>query len=272
MSAGTPIADAVAEIRRRTPLAPPLGVIFGSGLGALADQGEAEVVLPYGEIPHFPVPTAAGHRGRLILGRLGGRACALMQGRVHVYEGYTAAQVVFPVRVLAALGVRTLIVTNAAGGIAPGLRAGDLMVITDHINFSGTNPLIGPNDETLGPRFPDLSRAYDPALVALAVEVARAAGMTLQRGVYIGVSGPSYETPAELAMMARWGADAVGMSTIPEVIAARHAGVRVLGLSAITNAAAGGEAATHEAVLRAAHALEPRFVRLVRGIIETLPG
>lgn len=272
MTGGAQIGEAVGAIRRRTNLAPVIGVILGSGLGALADQADAEAVLPYGEIPHFPVSTASGHRGRLIVGRLEGKPVALMQGRVHLYEGYTAAQAVFPVRVLVGLGVRTLIVTNAAGGINPAFRPGDLMVITDHINFFGTNPLIGPNDEALGPRFPDMSRAYDPALVALAVTVARQAGVAVHHGVYIGVSGPSYETPAELAMMAGWGGDAVGMSTVPEVIAARHAGVRVLGLSAITNAAAGGEAATHDAVLRAARALEPRFIRLVRGIIKELPG
>ncbi|HEX9246286.1 MAG TPA: purine-nucleoside phosphorylase [bacterium] len=266
------IEEAVAAIRRRTAAAPEIGVILGSGLGALADGAEAPAALAYGEIPHFPVSTAAGHRGRLVLGRLEGRQVALMQGRVHVYEGYTAAQVAFPVRVLAALGARTLVVTNAAGGINRDFQAGDLMIIRDHINFSGTNPLIGPNEEALGPRFPDMSRAYDPQLAALAVTVARDAGVPVRQGVYVGVSGPSYETPAELEMMARWGADAVGMSTVPEVIAARHAGARVLGLSAITNVATAPEPPTHEAVLQAARALEPRFVRLVRGILRALAG
>jgi purine-nucleoside phosphorylase len=265
------ISEAVAAIRRSSGVAPGVGVILGSGLGALGDSVESEVALPYAEIPHFPVSTASGHRGRLVLGRLEGKPVALMQGRVHVYEGYTAAQVAFPVRVLAALGVRVLLVTNAAGGINREFRPGNLMVITDHINFFGTNPLIGPNDDALGPRFPDMSRAYDPALVSLALEAARAEGITIQQGVYVGVSGPSYETPAEIEMMARWGADAVGMSTVPEVIVARHAGVRVVGLSAITDVV-GAEPVTHDAVLRVAREMEPRFVRLVRRIVRDLPA
>jgi purine-nucleoside phosphorylase len=222
------------------------------------------------------VPTAAGHAGRLVLGRLAGRAVAALAGRCHLYEGYSAAQVTFPIRVLAALGVRTLIATNAAGGIHPELQSGDLMLIADHINFTGTNPLVGPNDEALGPRFPDMSQAYDPALRALAEACAGAEQIPLRRGVYAGVLGPSYETPAEVEMLARWGADAVGMSTVAEVIVARHAGLRVLGIAAITNAIGRGPAPggplTHEEVLAAARAAEPRLVRLVRRILRDLPS
>lgn len=264
------IEEAVASIRRRTGAVRDLGIVLGSGLGTLVDEVAADAALRYAEIPHFPVPTAAGHEGRLVLGRLERLPVAVMQGRAHVYEGYTAAQVAFPIRVMAALGVRTLIVTNAAGGIARRLKPGDLMVITDHINSMGTNPLIGPNDDAVGPRFPDLSRAYDPDLVVLAVRAGREEGISLRKGVYLAVSGPSYETPAELAMMARWGAAAVGMSTVPEVIVAAHAGIRVLGISAITNVAHGGEPPSHDAVLRTARETEPRFVRVVRRVVRHL--
>lgn len=264
------IEEAVASIRRRTGAVRDLGIVLGSGLGTLVDEVAADAALRYAEIPHFPVPTAAGHEGRLVLGRLEQLPVAVMQGRAHVYEGYTAAQVAFPIRVMAALGVRTLIVTNAAGGIARRLKPGDLMVITDHINSMGTNPLIGPNDDAVGPRFPDLSRAYDPDLVVLAVRAGREEGISLRKGVYLAVSGPSYETPAELAMMARWGAAAVGMSTVPEVIVAAHAGIRVLGISAITNVAHGGEPPSHDAVLRTARETKPRFVRVVRRVVRHL--
>jgi purine-nucleoside phosphorylase len=267
------IDEAAAVVRRRATAAfPPVGIILGSGLGGLADAAAVDAAIPYAEIPHFPVSGASGHRGRLVLARLDGRPVAMMQGRVHLYEGYPAAQVTFPIRVLAALGVRILIVTNAAGGLARGFQPGDLMLITDHINFTGTNPLIGPNDDALGPRFPDLSGAYDADLRAAALEAAREEGVPLRQGVYLAVTGPSYETPAELTMMARWGADAVGMSTVPEVIVARHAGLRVLGLSAITNVAGGVEPPSHEAVLRAARQLEPTFIRLVRRIVRHLPA
>jgi purine-nucleoside phosphorylase len=260
------IEEATAAIRRQAPAAPRIAVILGSGLGALADNVAQDAAVPYAQIPHFPVSTASGHRGRLVIGRLEGTLVALMQGRVHLYEGYSAAEVSFPVRVLAGLGVRTLLVTNAAGGINRAFRRGDLMVITDHINFSGTNPLAGPNEEVLGPRFADMWRAYDPALIALAGKAARREKIAIRRGVYLAVAGPSYETPAELEMMRRWGADAVGMSTVPEVIVARHAGVRVLGIAAIANVA-GKEPTSHAAVLEAVEALGPRFQRLIRRII-----
>ena len=266
-----PLEEALAAIHRRVTIAPRIGVILGSGLGPLADAVDGTAAIEYAEIPHFPVSTAGGHRGRLVLGHFEGKAVALMQGRVHLYEGYSAAQVAFPVRVLAGLGVATLVVTNAAGGIRPSLRRGDLMVITDHINFTGANPLVGRNEEDLGPRFVDMQHAYDPALIALALAAARREKIALRRGIYLAVAGPSYETPAELAMMRRWGADAVGMSTVAEVTMARQAGLRVLGVATIANAAGGGPV-SHAAVLRAAEGLGPRFQRLIRRIVRMCPS
>lgn len=264
--------EAAAAVRARVPFEPRLAVILGSGLGALADHVEAAGSVPYREIPHFPTSTVAGHAGRLVLGWLEGKPVAVLQGRVHLYEGYSAQEVAFPVRVLYALGCRTLLVSNAAGGLNREWQAGDLMVITDHINFQGTNPLVGPNDDTLGPRFPDMSRPYDPGLVELAERCALEERVVLRRGVYVAVLGPSYETAAELRMLRGLGADAVGMSTVPEVIAARHLGMRVLGLTAITDMATGEvvQPVTHEEVLRVARELEPRFVRLVRRIVREM--
>lgn len=265
--------EAAALIRKRADRVPEAAIILGSGLGALAEHVAADAVIPYAEIPHFPRPGVEGHAGRLVIGTLEGRAVAVMQGRAHFYEGYPIADVVFPVRVLHALGAPVLIVTNAAGGLNRQWRAGDLMVIADHINFMGTNPLIGPNEDEMGPRFPDMSAAYDPALIALAEQAALEVGVPLRKGVYIGVSGPSYETPAELRMMARWGADAVGMSTVHEVIAARHVGLRVLGLTAITDMATGEAqgAISHEEVIAVAKRIEPAFVALVKRIVRMLP-
>ncbi|MDQ7857281.1 MAG: purine-nucleoside phosphorylase [Armatimonadota bacterium] len=266
--------EAAAAVRRQAGRTPEVAIILGSGLSALAEHVTADAQIPYGAIPHFPVGHVEGHPGRLVIGTLEGRPVAVMQGRVHYYEGYSLAEVVFPVRVFHALGARLLIVTNAAGGLNRLFRAGELMVITDHINFMGSNPLIGPNEEALGPRFPDMVDAYDPALVQHAETVALGEGIVLRKGVYVAVSGPSYETPAELRMMARWGADAVGMSTAHEVIAARHLGMRVLGLSAITDMATGEAPAhvTHEDVIATARRIEPAFVRLMRRIVATLPG
>jgi len=270
--------EAADAIRRRIDRKPDVGIILGSGLGALADVMSADPrcaseAIPYEEIPHFPRPAVEGHAGRLVLGVLDGRPVAVMQGRAHLYEGFPMAQVVFPVRVLRALGARTLIITNAAGGLNPQFRAGDLMLITDHINFMGTNPLIGPNEDELGPRFPDMSAPYDAELIKVAEVVAVGAGIPLRKGIYIGVSGPSYETPAELRMMARWGADAVGMSTVHEVITARHSGMRVLGISAITDMATGETVVviSHEEVMATAKRIEPDFVQLLRVIVQMLP-
>ena len=230
--------EAAAAVTERTPLRPAIGVVLGSGLGAFADALEDAVAVPFAEIPHFPASTVAGHGGALVVGRCRGVPVAVMKGRVHFYEGYTLEQVVFPVRVLGRLGVRTLVVTNAAGAINPAFAPGDLMVIEDHLNLLG-NPLLGPNEDALGPRFPDMSVAYDRALRDVAESAVRASGLTCHRGVYVSLTGPSYETPAEIRMFRTLGADAVGMSTVPEVIAARHMGMRVTGLSCLTNMAAG---------------------------------
>ncbi|MDR2533404.1 MAG: purine nucleoside phosphorylase I, inosine and guanosine-specific [Tannerellaceae bacterium] len=218
----------------RLPFCPPTAIILGSGLGSLADCIEDATVIPYSEIPHFARSTAAGHRGNLICGRLGGCPVLAMQGRFHYYEGYTMEQVTWPVRVMKRLGVQTLLVSNAAGGINPSLKVGDLMIISDHINMA-PNPLVGPNDQSLGPRFPDMTRAYDRELISRAEEIAARLGISVKKGVYVALTGPSYETPAEYAFFGRAGADAVGMSTAAEVIVARHAGIRVFGMSVITN-------------------------------------
>lgn len=259
-------------IRGKTTIKPQIAVILGSGLGALAAEIRADATIPYADIPSFPRSTVEGHAGQLIVGRLEGKAVVAMQGRVHFYEGYSLADIVFPVRVMRMLGAQVLIVSNAAGGINRQWHAGDLMIIADHINFMGSNPLIGPNDSGVGPRFPDMSQAYDPEFIALAERAAVAEGMPIRKGVYLGVHGPSYETPAELRMLGRWGADAVGMSTVPEVIAARHMGMRVLGISAITDMATGEQVqkVTHDQVIAMAKQVEPKFIRLVKRILREM--
>lgn len=266
------IDQAAAFVRQRTKVKPQIGMILGSGLGALAREIDADAAIPYAEIPNFPRSTVEGHSGQLVLGRLEGKPVVAMQGRVHFYEGYTLQQVVFPVRVMRALGAGVLLVSNAAGGINRQWYRGDLMIIADHINFFGSNPLIGPNDPDLGPRFPDMSQPYDPEFVALVERAATAEGITVRKGVYVGVHGPSYETPAELRMLGRWGADAVGMSTVPEVIAARHIGMRVLGITAITDMATGEQVqqVTHEEVMAVAKEVEPKFIRLVKRIVREM--
>jgi len=230
--------QAAGFVRDRSPLRPAMGVVLGSGLGAFADELEDAVAVPFAEIPHFPASTVVGHSGALVIGRSRGVPVAVLKGRVHFYEGYGLDQVVFPVRVLGRLGVKTLVITNAAGAINPSFAPGDLMVIEDHVNLLG-NPLLGPNEEALGPRFPDMSEAYDRGLRDVAEAACRAASIRCHRGVYVSLTGPSYETPAEIRMFRTMGADAVGMSTVPEVIAARHMGMRVAGLSCLTNMAAG---------------------------------
>ncbi len=266
--------EAVSRVRAASPLRPTIGLVLGSGLGAFADALEEAVGVPYSEIPHFPTSTAQGHRGALVIGRSGGTPVAVMAGRVHFYEGYPLEQVVFPVRVLGRMGVKTLVVTNAAGAVNTAFAPGQLMILRDHINFMGANPLVGPNPEPLGPRFPDMSRAYDPELIALADEACQAAGLVGHQGVYIGFPGPSYETPAEIRMARSLGADAVGMSTVPEVIAARHMGMGVLGISCLTNMAAGvlDQALDHREVLavgeRVKSGLLDVLARLVRAVAE----
>jgi purine-nucleoside phosphorylase len=233
------LADAVKHVQQRTKLQPSIGLVLGSGLGAFAKSLTETTVIPYGDIPHFPTSTAVGHSGELVVGRSHGVPLAVMSGRAHYYEGYTMEQVAFPVRVLGRLGVQTLILTNAAGSVNVNYKPGELMIIDDHINFMGGNPMIGPNEERLGLRFFDMSEPYDPELRQIAEKACWTAGVPVRHGVYIAFSGPSYETPAEIKMARVMGADAVGMSTVPEVIAARHMGIRVLGLSCITNMAAG---------------------------------
>ena len=266
-------ARAAAEfLGSRIGVEPEVALVLGSGLGALADQVDDAVKIPYGEIPGFAASTVVGHAGRLVAGRLEGRRVVAFQGRYHAYEGHPAPALALPVRTAGLLGARTLIVTCAAGGVTDGLEAGTLMLIEDHLNLMGQNPLVGPvlPGET---RFPDMTRAYDEALLSLAARVADAQGVGLARGVYAALLGPSYETPAEIRMLRALGADAVGMSTVPEVIAARAAGLRVLGISLITNAAAGvsGEALSHDEVVAAGAQAAARFQALVRGVLRELP-
>lgn len=269
----TKLSYALAWIRGRTDLAPDAGIILGSGLSGFTERLTRRVEIPYAEIPGFPVSRVAGHPGRLVIGELpadgGPIAVAAMSGRVHAYEGWTGADVAFGARVLCRLGIRALVVTNAAGGVAPSLEPGDLLRITDHLNLSGVNPLVGVNDERLGPRFPDLSEAYDARLGALLDDTARTLGIALRSGVYACVLGPSYETPAEVRMLRALGADCVGMSTVPEVIAARHLGVPVCGISVVTNPAAGlsRKPLSHEEVARTAERVRDRLGTLVSAFL-----
>jgi purine-nucleoside phosphorylase len=233
------ISEAVRFIKGKISLEPRIGLVLGSGLGAFAESLDQATAIPYGQIPHFPASTAIGHKGELVVGLSQGVPVAVMSGRIHYYEGYSLQQVVFPIRVLGKLGVKSVVMTNAAGSVNVDFRPGELMIIEDHINYMGGNPLIGPNDEALGLRFFDMSEAYDPELRQVAERACQQAGVPVHRGVYIAFTGPSYETPAEIRMARAVGADAVGMSTVPEVIAAQHMGLRVLGISCITNMAAG---------------------------------
>lgn len=268
------VSEAADVVLRETTLRPKLALVLGSGLGAFAGGLDKSVAIPYGRIPHFPVSTAVGHAGRLVVGRSGMTPVAVMQGRVHYYEGYSMTQVVFPVRVLHALGVRAVIFTNAAGGIRKTLRTRGLLLIRDHLNLMGTNPLAGPNDERFGPRFPDMSEAYSKKLLALTKKVARKLRIRLPEGVYAAVHGPSYETPAEIRALARLGADVVGMSTIPEVIAANHLGMDVLGISVVTNMAAGlsKKKINHEEVLEAGRKIERQLTGLLERLLPALEG
>ena len=270
------VAEAAAAIRARASLRPRVMVILGSGLGELADEVESPAVVPYAEIPNFPVSTVRGHAGQLVIGRLQGTPVAAMRGRVHFYEGYPLRDVTFPIRVMRSLGAEILIVTNAAGGLNEAFSTGDLMALTDHLNImgmAGQSPLVGPDEPELGVRFLDMLSAYDAELRALAVRVAEQNSFTLREGVYAMVGGPAFETMAEIRFLQRAGADAVGMSTVPEVIVARHAGMRVLGLSAITDMAVGPRAAheiSHADVLAAAERIKPRLAVVVRGVLAAL--
>lgn len=265
------LADAaVAAIRARAgrALAPRVGVVLGSGLAAFGSAVEKAIRIPYADIPHFLRPTAEGHKGELVLGEVSGVEVAVMSGRVHFYEGHTEQQVVYPVRVLGRLGVSTVILTNAAGAVNKSYRPGDFMALADHLNLTGKNPLVGPNDPELGPRFPDLSEPYDHDLRAKAIAGFRKVGATVHEGVYVGLLGPSYETPAEIAMFRMLGASAVGMSTVLETIAARHMGLKVVGISCITNAASDhGETLSHESVLEESRKAEGKFVAALQATL-----
>ncbi|TMW73680.1 purine-nucleoside phosphorylase [Alteribacter natronophilus] len=266
------INEAVNYLEGKLSSKPETGLILGSGLGVLADEIEDAVIIPYQEIPGFPSSTVAGHKGQLVSGTLEGRPVLAMQGRFHFYEGYELSLVTLPVRVMKALGVKELIVTNAAGGINESFKPGDLMLIEDHINNFGTSPLIGPNSEEDGPRFPDMSEAYSRAHITLAEKTAQEAGITVQKGVYVGNTGPAYETPAEVRMLRTLGGDAVGMSTVPEVIVARHCGLKVLGISCISNMAAGilDQPLHHEEVIETTEKVKADFLSLVKKIVASL--
>jgi purine-nucleoside phosphorylase len=264
------INEATTYIQKQTGLVPEIGLILGSGLGDLAEEIENPTKISYGDIPHFPVSTVEGHAGQLVIGTLQGRPVVAMQGRFHYYEGYPIQEVVFPVYVMKQMGIKLLFVSNACGGMNRDFSAGDLMIITDHINFTGDNPLIGANYKELGPRFPDMSQAYTPHLVSFVEKTAQDLGIKVQKGVYGGISGPTYMTPAELMMLARLGADTVGMSTVPEVIVASHTGLKVIGISCITDMAIGEELEplTHEQVVKVANQTKPKFIGLVKEIVE----
>ena len=266
------LREAVAAVRERTAFEPEFGIILGSGLGALAEEIELEASIPYEELPHFPLSTVESHTGRLLLGRLAGRRVAALQGRFHRYEGYSLQQVTFPVRVLYLLGARTLVVSAACGGMNPLWEPGDLVLLDDHINLLGDNPLIGPNLDELGPRFPDMSEPYDRELQRLAEAVALELGIPLRRGVYVAVAGPNLETRAEYRMLRGMGADVVGMSTVPEVIVARHMGMRVMGCAIITDSCLPDalEPTAFERIVEIAMAAEPKLTALIRGVLARL--
>jgi purine-nucleoside phosphorylase len=268
--------DRIADfVRSKTTYHPQVGIILGSGLGALAANVEFATIVPYTEIPEWPISTVIGHQGHLVIGKFEEKEVIVMQGRVHYYEGYSMGQVVLPVRVLQRMGVEMLIVTNAAGAVNPNFSPGDLMLITDHINLigmAGLNPLRGPNIDEIGTRFPDMSRAYDPTLIELSRKVAAEENIKLQEGVYICLAGPSFETPADLRFLRIIGADAVGMSTVPEVITARHGGTQVLGISGISNKMSldGDTITTHEEDLATGEIMAPLLTTLIRGVLRRL--
>ncbi len=267
------IQQAADFIAGQIKVKPQVALVLGSGLGKFADELKNQVAIPYEKIPHFPVSTVKGHAGKLVIGEAGGKNVIAMQGRFHYYEGYSMQEITFPMRVMLALGVKDLIVTNASGGLNRNFKVGDLMIMTDHINSMGGNPLIGLNDDTVGPRFPPMQGVYTKGLVEEAIKVGREIGAPVERGVYVAVSGPNYETAAELRAFRVMGADAVGMSTVPEVIVAVHGGIkRILGISCITDMATGEghEEVNHEDVIAAAAAAQPYFLKLVQKMLERL--
>lgn len=270
------VREATELINSKIDCQPSIGIVLGSGLASLAGEVDEAKVMPYHEIPHFPLATVHGHQGELVVGTLEGKNVALMCGRAHFYEGYSMFQITLPIRVMGALGVEALIATNAAGGLAPSFQVGDLMLITDHINLiglAGFSPLRGLNDPRLGPRFLDMSQAYDARLREIAQQAAKDLGLPLKQGIYAMVAGPTFETQAEVRFLRMMGAEAVGMSTVPEVIAARHEGMRVLGISHISNVVVEGDpeqGVSHEKVLAAGEAIVPRLIALIKGIIRRL--
>lgn len=269
------IDEAVDAIRQKTAYHPRVGLILGSGLNGLAESVENADIIPYGEIPNWPISTVEGHAGRLVIGELERQSVFVMQGRIHFYEGYSMSQITLPVRVMLRLGLEMMIVTNAAGGVNPEFVPGDVMLITDNLNLigmMGANPLMGPNIDELGPRFPDMSQAYDRTLMGIARQVSANENIPLREGVYCALSGPSFEGPADLRFLRLAGADAVGMSTVPEVIVARHGGLRSLGLSGISNKANldGSTATTHEEVMEAGKIITPKMEKIIRGVLRAL--
>lgn len=269
------IDKAADAVRACTAHHPRVGIILGSGLNALADSVDKADTIPYGDLPNWPVSTVFGHAGRLVIGELENQPVLVMQGRIHFYEGYSMSQVTLPVRVMRRLGLEMMFVTNAAGGVNPDFVPGDVMLITDNLNLmgmTGANPLMGPNIDELGPRFPDMSQAYDPELMSIARKVASREQILLREGVYCGLSGPSFEGPADLRFLRMAGADAVGMSTVPEVIVARHGGLRALGLSGISNKANldGSTVTSHEEVIEAGKIITPKMEKIIRGVLRSL--
>lgn len=269
------IDQAADAIRTKISHRPRIGLILGSGLNSLADSVQNPIVIPYRDLPHWPLSTVQGHAGQLVIGELEGQQVLVMQGRIHFYEGYSMSQITLPVRVMQRLGLEMMFVTNAAGGVNPEFVPGDVMLITDHLNLigmTGANPLMGPNIDDLGPRFPDMSQAYDRQLMALARQVASQEKISLREGVYCALSGPSFEGPADLRFLRIAGADAVGMSTVPEVIVARHGGLRVLGFSGISNKANldGSTVTTHEEVIEAGKVIAPKIEKIIRGVLRSL--
>ena len=266
------LSDCLEAVRKRTDFVPEVALVLGSGLGALAEEIEPVCTVDYKDLPGFPVSTVPGHKGRFVFGRFGGTRVVIMQGRVHFYEGYTKEELRLPVRLLAALGARVLFLTNASGSVNPDYKAGDFMLLTDHIMTFFPNPLIGPNDEDVGPRFPDLTEAYDKKLREIILRTADRLGIPMRQGVYCQLTGPSFETPAEVRMLGKLGADAVGMSTACETVLARHAGMRVCAISCITNQGAGlsPNPLSHQEVFETANRVAPDFRRLVRESIEAI--
>lgn len=266
------IKDNAEIISKKIDYTPEIGLILGSGLGVMAEEIQNPVYIDYGELNNFPVSTVEGHAGRFVIGELKGKKVMAMQGRTHYYEGYSMQELVMPVRIMKEVGIEKLILTNAAGGVNEEFSAGEFMIISDHLNLMGDNPLIGENFEELGPRFPDMSEAYDKELIEVAEDVAKENGILTRKGVYAAMSGPSYETPAEIKYLRTIGADAVGMSTVPEVIAANHMGLSIVGVSCITNMAAGvlAQPLDHSEVVEIAEKVRPDFIKLMSGIIKNI--